>query len=237
MKNTVVLVSLVALVMGSMVACSAATSVYGVSGLIETPDDAIAELATPQLIGVYAGDLVGNNESGSSFGAVMGILPKLEVGAVLLDSNARGVEAKSLVNAKFRLVEESFANPSVTIGMVDMSKNLDSFNSQIDKTSTFIVIGKNLTSVAENVAGSVVKPVKGTIGVGTGLYKGGFAGLTISASPRFDVMVEYLAKGIRQDDTLNAGIRFAPIPGLNMTVGALDFKDVYGSVTYSVVKY
>lgn len=233
MRNIVVLV---ALVFASVAACSAATTIYGVTGLVETPDDSIAAVGAPQVAGMYSSDFLGDGKSGNSYGGAIGVLPKIEVSAVEMDSAAAGFATQSIVNAKYRFAAESLVNPSITFGVVDVGKNLKEFNG-VDDVSAFVVIGKNLTSVAEGVAGKVIMPVKGTIGFGSGIYKGGFAGLTISATPKMDVVVEYLDKGIRDKCTFNSAVRFNPVQGLNITAGLLDMSDLYGSVTYTMLKY
>ena len=233
MRNILVLV---ALVFASAAACGAATSIYGVTGLVETPDDTIAAVDVPQLAGMYSSDFLGNGKSGNSYGGAIGVLPKLEVSAVEMDSSITGFATQSIVNAKYRFAAESLVSPSITFGVVDVGKNLQKFNG-IDDVSAFVVIGKNLTPIAEGVAGSVIRPVKGTIGIGSGIYKGGFAGLTISATPKVDVVVEYLDKGLRDKCTFNGAVRFNPVQGLNISVGALDMSDFYGSVTYTMLKY
>jgi len=235
MRNIAVLVSLIALVFGSVAACGAATTIYGATGLIETPNDSIAKVGMPQLAGMYASDLLDNNRHGSSYGAALGLLPKFEVSGVAMDPEGQTTQA--ILNGKFRLVDETLASPSVTVGVVDATERLKKFNGRLDEVSAFVVIGKNLTQVAEGVAGKVVRPVKGTVGIGTGLYKGGFAGLSVSASPKVDLDVEYLAKGISGKSTFNGAVHYTPIEGLNIGVGALRFKDVFGSVDYTLLKF
>ena len=230
MRNIVVMV---ALVFASVAACSAATTIYGVTGLVETPDDSIAAVGAPQLAGMYSSDFLGYGDSGNSYGGAIGILPKLELSAVEMDT---GFATRSVVNAKYRFAAESLVSPSITFGVVDVGKNLKEFNG-VDDVSAFVVIGKNLTSIAEGVAGKVIMPVKGTIGFGSGIYKGGFAGLTISATPKMDLVVEYLDRGIRDKCTFNSAVRFNPVQGFNITAGLLDMSDLYGSVTYTMLKY
>ncbi|MCX6345278.1 MAG: hypothetical protein NT018_09440 [Armatimonadetes bacterium] len=237
MKNLLVIFLLLALVCGSIGACSAASSIYGISGLIETPDDSIADVASPQLTGFYAADLLDTGSNGTSFGGVLGVFPKLEVGAVAIGSDANGVDTQALLNAKYRLFSETLLAPSVTVGVVDMGKRLKEFNSQIDDASAFILIGKNLTSVAEGVSGRVIKPVRGAVGFGTGIYRGGFASLSVAVSPKFDLAVEYLSNGLSQDSTFNGMVRFNANNSCSISAGALDMKDFYAGLNYSVTRY
>ncbi len=237
MKNLFVILLLLALVCGSIGACSAASSIYGTSGLIETPDDSIADVASPQLIGFYSADPLNNGSTATSFGGVLGIFPKLEIGAVAIGSDANGVDTQVIVNAKYRILSETLTAPSVTIGVVDIGKRLKELNGQIDDASAFILIGKNLTSVAEGVSGRIVKPVRGAIGLGTGIYSGGFASLSFAVSPKFDVAVEYLTNGIIQDSTFNGMVRFSANDRCSISVGALNMKDLYAGLNYNVSRY
>lgn len=237
MRNIVVLVSLIALVFGSMAVSSASTTIYGVTGLIETPNDSIAKVAMPQLAGTYAWDLLGNGRSGVSYGGAIGIMPKLEVSGVAMDTDTPGQDTQGIFNAKYRLIEETIASPSITVGVVDVTERLSRFNGRLDEVSAFIVVGKNLTQVAEDVAGSVVKPIKGTVGIGTGLYRGGFAGLSMNLTPKVDVDVEYLVKGIRDKGSFNGAVHYTPIEGLNIAAGVLHFDDFFGSVNYTMLSY
>ncbi|OFX14011.1 MAG: hypothetical protein A2Z18_03760 [Armatimonadetes bacterium RBG_16_58_9] len=98
-----------------------------------------------------------------------------------------------------------------------------------------MVVGKNITAMAEGFSGMVSKPLRGTFGIGTGLYKGMFAGLNWYAAPKFDIAVEYLSNGLRQEGTYNAAIRFRPTDTISVQAGTFAFKDVYvgGSLTIS----
>jgi hypothetical protein len=237
MRKIAVLVSVLGILLGCAGASIAGTSIYGISGLIETPDDAIVQSASVDLTGNFIADVANTGFDGYTFGGVAGILPKLEVGAVGIGSDAPGVNTEVVVNAKFRILDETYERPSISVGAVDITESLNVFNRGINDPSFFVVVGKNLSSMAEGVTGMVAKPVRGTIGFGTGLYKGGFAGLSIAVAPKFDIMAEYLANGLRQDGTFNAGVKFRPVSGLSISAGTLDFDEWYGGVNYSLSTY
>ncbi len=209
----------------------AGNTIYGLTGLIETPDDRIAGQSAISLAGTYISDFGDSDSSIFTYGGSFGLMPKLEIGAVGLDSDAPGSDTEAILGAKFRIAEETFSRPSITVGVVDAGDALDR------DPGAFVVIGRNLTSAAESFGGVVSKPLRGTLGFGTGLYKGVFAGLNWSLSDKTEVMVEYLAKGLRDDSSLNAGIRMNTGRGLTLQLGAMGFKDFYGGATYTISTY
>ena len=237
MKKITALLSLLALLLGSIGAVGASASMYGLSGLIETPDDTIAATNSLTLSASYIRDFDDTNYNLATYGGAIGIIPNLEIGGVAIDSTAPGVGTQGLINAKFRILGESLERPSICVGVVDITNRLEKIDSRIDKASAFIVFGKNISAAAEGLSGLVSKPVRGTFGFGTGLYQGFFAGVSVSALPKFDVAVEYLSKGLRRQGTTNAMIRFRPVKAISVQVGAYAFKDFYVGGTFALSTY
>ncbi|MCX8052956.1 MAG: hypothetical protein N3B12_04040 [Armatimonadetes bacterium] len=237
MRTLVRLMLVAAMVMGLTTCASAGTCIYGLSGFIETPDDTTAGPSAVTFAGRYVADLGDSKFNLLSYGGTVGIVPKLEVGAVGLDSDAPGASVKGILNVKFRVVDESLDRPSVTIGVVDLANNLGDVSRGIDKTSMFLIIGRNLSSIAENWGSLVSTPLRGTIGVGTGVYKGVFFGVNWSPSSKIEIMGEYLSEGIRRGGSVNAGVRVNVFGGLSIEVGTLGFKDLYGGASYSLSMY
>jgi len=238
MKKLAFLLSLAAVLLGCTGALYAASTIYGISGLIETPDDTIL---APKSISLTANEIInvgGDNAVGdqnlTTFGGGFGLIPKLEVSAVGIASDAEGVDTVPVINAKYRILAESVGTPSITVGVVDIADQLDEINGSISDPSAFIVFGKNITSVAEGVSGGLVKPVKGTVGIGTGIYKGAFVGLNVALFPKTDVLFEYLSNGIRQETTINAALRFRPIEPLAISVGTLGFDGFYAGASFNL---
>lgn len=231
-KFAVMLVATTILLCGAG-ALYAATSIYGQSGLIETPNDVIVgdKAFEPAFARIFDLKVKGGSQGVdvTTYGGAIGILPNLEVSAVGMDPEVGKTEA--LINAKYRVLPESESRPSVTVGAMDISKRLKHVS---DDPSAFIVIGKNISPMAEGVSGRVSQPVKGTVGFGTGLYKGVFAGLDMSLSPKLNVGVEYLRKGIRNRSTANGMVRFTPIDALSIDAGLIGFKDFYAGASYNV---
>ena len=235
MKKVAVLLSLTALLVVSLGAVCGASSMYGLSGLIETPDDTVAATNTLSLSGSFIPDFNDTNFDISTYGGAFGIIPNLEIGAVAVDSSATGVGAQAVLSAKYKIVPETLDGPSIAFGVVDVTNRLDRIDSRIDEASYFVVIGKNISSLAEGFSGMVSKPVRGTLGIGTGLYKGIFAGIDLHVAPKFDVAVEYLSEGLRQEGTFNAALRFRPVNNISVQAGTYAFKGAYiaGSVMLS----
>ena len=235
MKKSAVLLSVMAFLLGSLGVAHGVPSMYGLSGLIETPDDTVAATNSLALSGSYIPDFNDTNFNISTYGGAFGIIPNLEIGGVAIDSSAAGSGAQAVLSAKYLIAPESLDSPSIAVGVVDITGRLDKINSQIDEASYFVVIGKNISSVAEGFSGMVSKPVRGTLGIGTGLYKGIFAGIDLYVAPKFDVAVEYLSEGLRQEGTYNAALRFRPVSNISVQAGTYAFKDVYiaGSVMLS----
>lgn len=245
---------LVAFMLAAGTVANAALNVYGVSGLIETPDDSVVPPKSVELTAHYISDVDRSDVDITTYGAAFGLIPKLEISAVAVDPSGgpRYVpeyevapafdegstdSTKVLLNAKYQILGEAVDRPSVTIGVVDVAKKLKDYGGDIDKISAFVVVGKNISPLAEGFSGRVSKPVRGTLGIGTGLYKGVFGGLSWSMAPRFDVVAEYLTKGIRQKSTLNAAVRFTPAAPVSIQVGTHAFKSFYAGASFNLAVY
>ena len=239
MRKFAILLAVALLVLGCASVLHAAASIYGISGLIETPDDSIVSSKSIMPTANRIFDLrVGGATDGvdlSTYGAAVGLIENLEVSAVAIDVDAPGTSTEALVNAKYRVLGETVTSPSVTVGVVDITRRLDHMSDgRINEMSSFIVIGKNISSLAEGVSGSVSKPIKGTVGFGMGLYRGAFAGLDMSLTPKVGVAVEYLNRGIRNKTTFNGMVRFTPIEALTIDAGVIGFRDFYAGASYNL---
>jgi len=237
MKALLVLLLSMALAVGCAGCMLAGTCLYGLSGLIETPDDTIAEPSAVTFEGRYIADFGDSKINVFGYGGTVGIIPKLEVGAIAMDTDAPGAKVDGIFNVKFRAMDESFDRPSITVGVVDLANRFGRVSPDVDKMSGFVAVGRNLASAAEAWGGLVSTPLKGTIGFGTGIYRGVFLGLDWSASSKVDVMAEYLTKGLRQKSTFNAGLRVNPTGGISLELGSIGFKDFYGGASYTLSMY
>lgn len=239
MKRTAVLLSLAVLILAGSGAALAGTSIYGMTGLIETPDDTTARETSLTFNARYVADLGNPKVNITGYGAAVGIesVSRLEISGALLDSDAAGVRTEAVLNAKFRLLDESVDRPAVAIGVVDLGKRLRKVVAVPNETSGFVVISKNLTAAAEGFSGMVSKPVRGSVGFGTGVYDGLFAGFNWSMTPGLEVMAEYLNKGIRQKSTISAGVRYSGLGGFSLVAGTIGFEGLYAGANYTLSTY
>ncbi|MCE5199297.1 MAG: hypothetical protein ABFD54_15555 [Armatimonadota bacterium] len=228
MKKMMFLLTMVLLVVGGASASYAAASIYGMSGLIETPNDVYL---APMQLGLtvnYVADVDDGNLF--TFGGAFGVTPDLEVSAVGADSSRNDADMQGLFNAKWRVLRETADRPAISIGIVDVANGLDEVNPRDDSPSGFLMLSKNLTSTGLTISGN--RPLIGTLGFGTGLYKGAFIGLEYLPTPRVELMFEYLTNGIKQDTTFNGGIRYYMAPQFSVMAGALDFQSFFAGVDY-----
>lgn len=238
MKRMSILIG-VLLLLGCVSALNAAATIYGISGLIETPDDSIVSAKTVAPMFSSLTDVKAMHASSGwdlrTYGGAIALMPNLEVSAVALDPSPSGWGTEGLVNAKYRVFAETVNKPSLTVGVVDAGKRIDRFTEgAISDQSWFAVVGKNISSMAEGVSGSVSKPIRGTLGFGTGLYKGFFAGLDMSVAPKCSLAVEYLGTGIRNETTFSGCLRYQPIQSLSIEAGALGFESFYAGASYNL---
>lgn len=218
MKRISILLAVAVLLCGCVSAVNAASSIYGFSGLVLTPDDTIAPTNTlvPTVSHVFDEDI-----DFTTYGGALGILPNLEVSAVGVSVED---DTEVVVNGKYRLMSETATKPSLVVGALDLTQNLRG------EVSAFVLVSKNLTSWAEDVSGQVSKPIKGTLGFGTGAFDGLFAGLDIAVAPKLSLAVDYIA----EDSVFSGCVRFQPTQALTLTAGALDFEDLYGGVSFNL---
>lgn len=218
MKRISVLLAVVVLLVGCVSALNAASSIYGMSGLVVTPDDSIA--ATQTLV-PSVNHVLDDDVDFTTYGAAFGIVPNLEVSAVAISVDD---DTEAIVNGKYRLMSETATKPALVVGVVDITQNVD------DEIAAFVLVSKNLSSAAEGFSGRVSKPIKGTLGFGTGLYDGFFAGLDIAVAPKLSCALEYVAN----DSVFNGCVRFQPTQALTITAGTLDFDHIYAGVSFGI---
>lgn len=218
MKRISVLLVVVVLLVGCASALNAANSIYAMSGVVVTPDDTIASNKSfvPAVTRVFT-----DNFDVTAYGAALGLFPNFEVSGALVDVDGHSEE---MLHAKYRVFSETATKPALTVGVFDFTQNI------MDEMSAFVVVSKNLTSVAEDVSGQVSKPIKGSLGYGVGSMEGFFASLDMAIAPKLSVGLEYIV----EPSAFSGCVRFQPIQPLTITAGALDFEDFYAGVSYSL---
>ena len=210
---------------------AAATSVFGTSGNILTPDATVIPFGSfsVNLDSIKLDDRV--TTIGLSFGVEKGI----EIGLSRFSSNAEGATADTVVNAKYQVLSEKVAMPSVVIGAVDAT-GTESTNRN---GGCYIVLGKNLTSTASGVAGSPIGPLNATVGYGGGIYGNAyFAGLNWQMTDGIALIGEYVNKlrlqdAMVKDNVFNAGMRLSITKDLKADLNLIDMKNLGFGVSYS----
>jgi hypothetical protein len=205
----------------------AAPNIYGTSGLFEVPDDIIYPVGS--LTPAYHFVSTDGNDDFNFFTVGAGILPNLSVSGGVVDAH----DSEAIINAKYRLSPESADRPSITLGVVDATGELNAD----DDPGLYILFGKNLTAAAEDVSGGISKPLRGYLGLGTGTLKGVFFGLDWTLTPRLSGIVEYVSEGLEGDAHFNGGVRVAVTNELRVDLGLIDFDDFTAGVSYNAIRF
>lgn len=180
----------------------AAPNFFGSTGLLLTPSADVLKIRE------WNAHVHGSDDF-TSYGANFGLFENLEVGVTGFDIK-HGGDTDALINAKYRLVQETKSVPAVAVGAVDISDEFD-----IDP-SIYLVISKALGTVSG--AGSTGLQLRAHVGVGQGIYDTVFGGVDIVLSPRLLLIAEY------DSDDINAGIRIGLTPEVRADLSVLDGK-------------
>ena len=173
----------------------AAPAYLGYTGLMMTPT-----ADTLKTGGIDFGAVFLNNDNSNTtfWSANVGLLDSLEVGAAMV-SPEHG-DSHGIINAKFGLLKENTAMPALAIGVSDLTDQLDS--------TPYVVVSKSLP-----LKGQSVWAPRLHAGVGGGRLNGVFAGLSVKATDRIQLMVEY------DTNDVNFGLQFAAAKGLRLHAG------------------
>ncbi|MCL6519970.1 MAG: YjbH domain-containing protein [Armatimonadetes bacterium] len=224
MKN-----SFLVLAIGSLLVCaylgiaSAAPSFFSTSGNILTPDDTL--LSTGGFSANYhAIEIEDTDQTQTIIGANVGVTPSLELGVARVDFDNGNEE--TIINGKYLLFPETAVRPSLVLGVLDLGGELD----PDDDPGIYVLLGKNLTPMASDIAGEPSKPLRGVIGFGTGYFDGLFGALDWTISQRMSLMAEYIDTG---DAQFNVGIRFALTDTLRGDVALIDGDDLGFGISFT----
>ena len=209
---------------------SAAPSLLGTTGLIFVPTD----------INLRAGDFSANFHSvdldtnPTVLGVNIGVTESLEIGLARIDSDRPGEDIDTSLNGKYSILRETGARPGLTLGVVDAGGDLDPGGDP----GFYVVLGKNLTPAATGITGEPVPPIRGYLGIGTGIYDGLFAAAEWSFSPKATLLVEFLdglniKNVVREDSVFNAGVRFAITGGVRGDVALINGEDLGFGISYT----
>ncbi|HEY3299080.1 MAG TPA: hypothetical protein VGK34_10550 [Armatimonadota bacterium] len=230
MRNTVsILVIAAMLVLLLAVTCSADPSYLGISGNLFTPDDKV--LAPGQFAADY--NQVEFDNKATFIAGSFGVTDGLELSVVRFDSDGAD-SVRTGINLKYSIMPETAATPSLVIGATDVTGDMD-IN---EDPGLFVVLGKNLTPAATNLAGQPMKPIRGYIGYSGGLNHGLFAGASCELTQKTSLVVEYMSK-LRLRDTydqsslVNAGLRLDITDTLRANVSLIDLKEFGFGMAYN----
>ncbi|HUV04054.1 MAG TPA: hypothetical protein VMX94_02985 [Armatimonadota bacterium] len=215
------------LMVTALPAFGASSYLGGLSGNILTPDGVVVPPGTWEASYHSLPDIFDNRDL-TTVGVTYGLVGNLEVGVSFVSNH----ESDTALNAKYRLMPETPTRPAVLVGVFDIGSTVETLDK--DDPGLFIVFSKSVTPAAENRQ-QPLKPLQLSVGFGTGVFDGVFAGLDWTVQPQMRVIAEYFGGKIgRNDNLFNAGIRYAPTGALRLDVAAIDFEDVAFGVNYRI---
>lgn len=183
---------------------------FGYTGLMLTPSADTLKMGGINFGGVFLSD---DNNDTTFLSANVGLLPKLEVGAALIDPEFGDSEA--IINAKFGLLSETAATPALAVGLSDITDELDA--------TPYVALSKSIP-----LAGQYVWQPRFHVGVGGGRLDGLFAGFTAQATDRIMLMLEY------DSDDVNFGLQFSAAQGLRFHAGLVGGDSLGLGLNYNV---
>ncbi|MHB0912719.1 MAG: hypothetical protein ACYC2Y_04650 [Armatimonadota bacterium] len=195
-------------------AFGASSFLGGYSGNILTPDAVVTPTGTWEFSfhDITDADL-------SAIGLMYGITPNLEVGASFLNND----ESSTAFNAKYRITPETVSQPTILVGVFDAFGSADTLE---EDSSFFLVVSKNVTSTASEIAGEPSKPLRLSVGFGSGFFDGFFAGLDWTLSDQLSFMAEVAPNDVDgNSSTVNVGARYAATGNIRLDAALIDFED------------
>jgi len=208
--------------LASLPAFGASSFMGGQSGDILTPDGLVTPQGSWDLSYHQFTNLLGDADL-TTFGATYGVVENLEIGVSFLSNG----DTETALNAKFRLMPETAQKPGILIGVFDVGSTFG------NDASLYLVISKNITSTASDIAGEPSKPLRLNVGFGSGLYDGIFLGLDWTLQPQLSLMAEFSSGQIGDNDSFfNAGLRYAISDAFRLDVATIDFEDIAFGASY-----
>lgn len=201
---------LVLLALAVSIQVSASPAYFGYTGLMMTPTADTLKMGGVNFGGVFLSD---DNNDTTFVSANVGILPRLEVGAALIDPE--NGDSDAIINAKFSLLSETAATPALAVGLSDITDELDA--------TPYVALSKSIP-----LAGQYMWEPRFHVGVGGGRLDGLFAGLSAKATDRIQLMVEY------DSDDVNFGLQFAAAKGLRLHAGLVGGDRLGLGLNYNV---
>lgn len=231
-KGILAFVAVVAVVCLFSGMAMAAPSFLGASGNILTPND--------QVLGV--GDFNANinslqlSDPVTIIGASVGLTDNLELGIGNYNPSRGGASDETFFNVKYSVLKETNARPSLTVGLMDATGNLDVNGDP----GFFAVVGKNLTRVGSDLTGEPIGVLRGYVGIGGGMYNGVFVAADYSLSPKVQVVGEFINElqmksGINEKSVFNAAIKVKVTDTISADLALLNGDDLGFGITYTKI--
>ncbi|MHB0997917.1 MAG: hypothetical protein ACYC27_01620 [Armatimonadota bacterium] len=197
----------------------------GYSGNIITPDAVILPQGTWEISYHDFMEVLGDNDLKAA-GIIYGVTPNLEVGVSFIDNS----ESDTAINGKYRLLAETATRPTIVVGVFDVASSVNFLDPD---PGLFVLASKNITSVASDIVDSPSRPLRLTLGLGTGVFNGLFAGLDWTLESRLSLMAEFFGGELGGDENFfNAGIRYAATDDIRLDAATIDFEDFAFGASY-----
>jgi hypothetical protein len=198
--------------------CAAPAYLGGYSGTILVPDTETTPSGQWDLAFHDSFGLLSHDTDFKATSLQYGVFPKLEVGVSIVQNGT----TDAAFNGKYRLIDETSTLPSVAVGVYDIGDQVDSLN---NSASLYMMLSKNITPFASRLSDMPSKPLRLSIGAGTGIFNGFLASLDWTLLPRFSVQAEYFGGHIGDHDHFaDAGVRYAVTNALRLDAGTIDFQ-------------
>lgn len=220
MTRLLVIAVAIAVLSGAVLA---GPSYLGITGNILTPSDEVL-LAGDFSAGMF---MVESENTPFVIGANVGVNNQLEVGFGHYDPDVPGVGSNTFFSFKYSVMEESEGMPSLVIGAIDITGELD----PNDDPGFYAVLGKKITPFASNLMGRPISPIHAMAGIGGGIYNGFFGALDWELNEQISLFGEYvnsisLMNMFDKKSMINFGARLSFSESLTASGAIIDGNDL-----------
>jgi hypothetical protein len=208
---------MLAVVLFAVPALAASSYLGGFSGLIYTPDTLTVPSQSLDLSFHDTFKFFGGQDF-TAYGGIYGLSPSTEVGLSVFNNMNNSVA----LSGKFRLVDETADTPSVAIGVFDITNSATTLGGN---PAGYLVISKDIT--AQVGEGTERRPLRLSLGAGSGIFNGIFASADYSFAPTWSAIVEFNGGHLDgQTNLFNGGVRWSALPGLRVDASFIGFQQL-----------
>ncbi|MBI3910393.1 MAG: hypothetical protein HY320_05600 [Armatimonadetes bacterium] len=169
------------------------------------------------------------------FKANYGVMDRLEAGFTVFDVGGGTFSGKEVtVNAKYLLLTEAQHGVAVSVGVFDLTDELD-----LDP-GIYIYVSKDITSLlGRKIESGAPGSLEVGAGVGGGIYNGFFANGRLHLTKNLDVFAEFLddAEAIADGATVNVGARLYIGRNLTIDSGLFDLDNFGVGLTFTTAPH